>query len=117
MKRSVRAAVKTAAGPRGSESQPAGPNRVTQVARRQSALVEQVEELDENTRAMGLALAWIAVPLTLIPGRAKRSDPRLFPWRPSKDWWRRDSAHTERVGDRMIPALRARLLPIKAAGG
>jgi len=93
-----------------------GPSLTTLEARRQRLVVAQADDLDESTRAAGLTLAWVAVPLSLLPGCADRSDSRLIPWRPGADWWRRARAHTERAGDRVIPALRARLWPIQAAG-
>jgi len=97
-----------------SSSKPRNPTTV--VARQQQELVDGIEVLDESTRAAGLALAWFAVPLSLLPGRAARSDSRLTPWRPDQDWWRLACACTARVGHQLIPALRDRLWPIQAAG-
>jgi len=97
-----------------SSSKPRNPTTV--VARQQQDLVDQVEGMDEHMRSRGLAAAWVLVPTALLPGHTARTDARLTPWRPDQDWWRLACACTERVGHQLIPALRARLWPIQAAG-
>ena len=92
-------------------------NPITEQARKQQALADEIEQLDKRARAMNPAAALMLVPLALFPRHSEEGVSRLHPWSPAEDWWRRACALTERVRRELIPALAAKLWPIQAVGG
>lgn len=101
----------------GSPGSPKPRNPITEQCKQQQEFAAELDGLDGRLRQGGLAVTVLLVPTALVPGRAERSDARLHPWRPTKEWWRLAGAHTERVQRELIPALHNWLWPILAAGG